>query len=572
MQSSNYVFKCLPLLASVLGNKYGVKVVIQGSKAETDGNTIYIPQLPADAQSKTVALVRGYIDHEAAHVRASDFQALNDARLDHVTKWLTNAIEDWRVERKLSEAYPGCRQNMHWLAKRLFVDEQSGAGDKTSASDVLEYVLLTVRAWEVSEIEPVRQFLRKRLDAPFQGLIDKIDPVLASVRNYCPDTSSAIDYARMIAQCLKQWQPPAQNNEQKSAQGDTTESHENGNFDTSKAEDVEAKSEQKNHVPKMPSSSHNHADRQSKSVISGQNEILAECCFPQEQKPDEDVTSLFRLSPESLPASIGDILKDKITEVAEGVGVSCFHIAEECSEQLIPMSDHEQLEVRKSTGGLRSRLQGVLQATRQQRCFVGRKGSLDSGKIFRVAICNPKICKALSAKKELNTAVHIVLDASGSMEGRRMRLANQASFAIANALHHIRGITTGITAFHGFDGPKVMPMLHHGISVGQMGKASASGGTPLAAALWWVLQKMVLLKEERKIILLLSDGAPDTDDPYQDALEACKKLGVEVYGIGIQSEQIKSVIPKESRVIDKLPELTSAVFSILSKALTSEAR
>ena len=42
------ILNCLPLLASVLGDRYGVQVRIGGSGAYTDGKVIHIPALPLD--------------------------------------------------------------------------------------------------------------------------------------------------------------------------------------------------------------------------------------------------------------------------------------------------------------------------------------------------------------------------------------------------------------------------------------------------------------------------------------------------------------------------------------------
>ena len=44
------IMDCLPLLASVLGNQYGVTVEIGGSEAYTDGKTIHLPALPLDSE------------------------------------------------------------------------------------------------------------------------------------------------------------------------------------------------------------------------------------------------------------------------------------------------------------------------------------------------------------------------------------------------------------------------------------------------------------------------------------------------------------------------------------------
>lgn len=148
------ILGCLPLLASVLGNTYGVHVRIGGSDACTDGNMIQLPSLPVDCGEELLLLVRGFIDHESAHIRYTDFKAFKEAALDAVTKNLFNAIEDWRVENRLAAVFPGCRHNFHELIRRFFVEDatRERAGEISLALSVLNYVLLTVRSWDVPEV------------------------------------------------------------------------------------------------------------------------------------------------------------------------------------------------------------------------------------------------------------------------------------------------------------------------------------------------------------------------------------------------------------------------------------
>ena len=96
MIHSRDILNSLPLLAAVLGRNYGVEVRIGGNRAMTNGKVIHIPSLPLDREAALLGYARGYIDHEAAHIRHSDFAALKTANLDAVTFTLTNAIEDWR--------------------------------------------------------------------------------------------------------------------------------------------------------------------------------------------------------------------------------------------------------------------------------------------------------------------------------------------------------------------------------------------------------------------------------------------------------------------------------------------
>ena len=96
--------------------------------------------------------------HESGHIRYTDFSVLHAANLDPVTFNLFNCLEDWRVEKKLSGIFPGCRENLNWLIRRFFVEQaQPRAGDDSPALAVLDYVLLTVRAWNVDEVTPARQ-------------------------------------------------------------------------------------------------------------------------------------------------------------------------------------------------------------------------------------------------------------------------------------------------------------------------------------------------------------------------------------------------------------------------------
>ena len=63
--------QAMPIVASALGRKFGVRVTIGGDDAQTDGRTIQVPALPPDSQLIPVAW--GYLAHEAAHVRYTDF-------------------------------------------------------------------------------------------------------------------------------------------------------------------------------------------------------------------------------------------------------------------------------------------------------------------------------------------------------------------------------------------------------------------------------------------------------------------------------------------------------------------
>ncbi|MCD6389583.1 MAG: hypothetical protein J7L69_09225, partial [Desulfobulbaceae bacterium] len=111
------ISKSLPIVAKAMGDQMGVNVVIRGNSAATNGRTIYLPELPKDDTEATL-LARGFLDHEAAHVRLTDFSVIGDDHNPYL-KNLINIIEDIRIEKEMGRLYPGCAVNLRKLANHL---------------------------------------------------------------------------------------------------------------------------------------------------------------------------------------------------------------------------------------------------------------------------------------------------------------------------------------------------------------------------------------------------------------------------------------------------------------------
>lgn len=119
------IMSCLPLLACILGKQYNITVEIGGTTAYTNGKTIHIPSLKIDTDEIYINMTRGYVDHEAAHIRYTDFQLLQKANLTKLQFHLFNIIEDWRVETLLGKHFPGCRKNFDFIIAYLFGKEKT---------------------------------------------------------------------------------------------------------------------------------------------------------------------------------------------------------------------------------------------------------------------------------------------------------------------------------------------------------------------------------------------------------------------------------------------------------------
>ena len=527
------VLNCLPLLASVLGDQYGVQVRIGGSEACTNGKVIQLPSLPMDCEPELLALARSFVDHESGHIRHTDFVVLKAANLDPVTFNLFNCLEDWRIEKKLSAIFPGCRQNLNWLIRRFFVEEaQPRAGGDPPALAVLDYVLLTVRVWDVEEVNISRMAAAEVLRLHFPGLREVLDAILLKVYIHCPDTAAAIAYARQLAQSIRQWEPQQQEKKTRRNGADHTDSTSQGDQDISS--DCASQTQQ----PIFPS------------------------------KAKAQLTALFHAEAQDLPQNLGELLSTALVLCQAESAVENITVAVEGFRQSSALPEGHKLQALQASIALRTRLQGLLQARTQKRCRIGRRGALHPGSLHRLQTGNPRIFRREAEQTGLNTAVHILLDVSGSMSGAPIVLARQACFAVAKALENIKGVNPAVTAFPAMASTSsVFPIMRHGQKVPDSFDINASGGTPLAAALWWVMQTMLFLREQRKIILIITDGVPDSTHAATHVVGVAQKLGFEVYGLGIRDEHISHLLPQTSRVINDLPDLAPTMFDMLQDAL-----
>ena len=487
-----------------------------------------------DCEPELLALAKGFTDHEAAHIRHTDFGVLKAANLDPVTFNLFNCLEDWRVEKKLSGIFPGCRRNLNWLIRRFFVEQaQPRAGDDSPALAVLDYVLLTVRAWDVDEVTPARQNAASIMEQYFPGLIEALDAILVKVYIYCPDTKAAVEYARQIAKCIRQWEPPRQ-------------------ASTSKR----ASTNDQGATPRATGEANDSATQ-----INQQSE-------PVQPSSDLPLKALFHAERQDLPQQLGEIMAIELANNSAESAGDALTVAVEGTRHATPLPAEQKLQALQASIALRTRLQGFLQAQTQRRCSIGRKGTLHVNSLHRLQVGNARVFQKESVQLGLNTAVHILLDVSGSMAGAPINLANRACFAVATALSHIRGVNPAVTAFPATTVTNsVFPIMRHGQAMPDMFDIRASGGTPLVGALWWVLQTMLPLKEQRKMLLVITDGMPDNPLAANNAIGVAQQLGFEVYGLGIRDEHITHLLPHSSRVVNDLSDLVPAMFAMLQAAL-----
>lgn len=558
MENTNHVINVLPLIATVLGRKYGVRVHIGGERAYTNGRDIHLPALLLDSDETVLNVARGFLDHEAAHLRITDFDAFTSASLLPLEKRVWNMLEDFMVERKLGEMYPGCARNFHWLIKHVFLEDDDIQDEpRNSAMDIFNWLLLSVRAFAVPELSAQVEALAAKIDENYPELLPALSPLVREVPVVCVNTESCIQQARKMMTVIQQYaddhpEAPSSKERENKQQENAAES----------ADQKDSSSQPSNTT--QPSSDNGEATEPA-SNTEGDEEV------PQTLQE-------FLHEPDGMESmDFGEKLEDLLRDFA-GQSENRLAVAIIGENKCVPFTQEEINDIRRSTTGLRTRLQGLLQAHNPIRTRIGRSGRVDSRLMARLTVNDPRIFMRKGERQGINTAIHILLDASYSMAGERIILACQSCYAVASALESVPGVSVAVTAFPAGmvftdSGDALLeetlwPVLGPKQRLHPDFNYEANGGTPLAEALWWVMQQLQIRPENRKILLILSDGMPDNMQAARNIIGLHQKHGHEVYGIGIVTEAMKLLLPKHCcRGLYNLEELAPAMFDLMRKSL-----
>ena len=223
---------------------------------------------------------------------------------------------------------------------------------------------------------------------------------------------------------------------------------------------------------------------------------------------------------------------------------------------------------------------GLVQSEKRNGSRTTRSGNrIQSTRLTRARLGDTRIFKKRVEKQAVNTAVHLLVDMSYSMrfplEGGAVpyKVANEASLAIATALEGIHGVNPAVTYFRGHGTSPVISAIKHGQCVAnntEKFRCLPDGTTPMAEAVWYAGFELLQQREEKKLVVVVTDGEPDSDVAMMDVVARCEASGIELIGIGIGSDSIKSFV-KKSTVISRVEDLPKTLFTLIGDSLTKAA-
>ena len=567
----------LALIAKVLGRKYDITVTIAGQIACTSGKEITIPVVSGDHAE---ALAHGYIDHEAAHVRYTDFSV---QLTDNFAGDLLNILEDVRIEQAIGWEYPGCIANLRELTRILV--EQHGAfrpDPSHPSQSILSWIMALTRIAVLSH-DAMRQtrdsaepLVRLILGEQFNQAVQLLDRT-GTLRSTRETAALRDELMKLIRNAAQEQQAHGQSRTFQSASGsngDTGLGNQDGKSPQKNATNTnggqQTKDDGKQQAPSQPSAKSDNGTSSGLQTM-GQSSASLETA---RQAISEALSGKSIGSYGNVGEKLAELLCQNATESSfNGSGAASPRLP--TAQPLRNACGYDDISaLRVHTAALRARLQGLVQASKQKRSTPASSGHrLDSRVLTRLRVGDTRVFNRKEEKRAVNTAVCMLLDSSGSMGNstllNKMGIASRACFVASEALYSIPGVRTAIATFKGFDN-RVFPMVDFGEKPDHSRfNITGSGGTRLGHALWWAWGELCLRRETRKICIAFSDGDTGDGPVTQAAIKRMRESGIEVIGIGIQDTSIKRYLPDNHRIIKNLDQFTPALLELLREKLVA---
>jgi len=637
--------KALPIVAMAVGDKHGIKVHVGGDVACTNGKQIFIPSLPEGKEARVLA--RGFIDHEAAHVRYTNFQVPMDS--------LTNSLEDVRIEGRIGEKFPGSKKNLKDLVSHLANSGMIQVSPQDPAVDVIgKYANLTMRRDRLGQdLEGLAGEAEQVFEARFGAKAKKwADNVLSKKLT---STKKAQDMAQELYKLVGQNQQ-GQDQQGQSQQGDgqdsqsdaesgeseQDESGQDGQSAADSGEDEqsddgqagsgdyeEGSDEGSNDGQSLGSSNSNDAsddasgnasDEEQSGESGGSNSSGTDDDDEADEEAndssgdgsgegsgdDSQAGSEFSASGSDESGSdtsgdsqdsqagqngsgqtgsdnpkdgsfqgLGEILREELNaQGQQGDNVGPGVIAEKSVSEATSRVPEPHLPFSPERAGresvkLRRRLKGLLEAKHRRGEHTCRSGRNFAKKdLHRLATKDTRVFSRKIERQAPNTAIHVLLDTSGSMQGIELIQTLEAGYAIGKALDKIQHAQYAISGFPGKSGDNYVDRVksfeekldHTRFSL------TADNTTPTAEAMWYAVSTLAPRREERKIVFVVTDGRPNDWDAVIQMDTWLRRREVEVVGIGINLPLVQELF-RDSLIIQRLKELTPALFKALEKKL-----
>ncbi len=586
MSENGFFITSMSKLASMLGARYGIKVQVSGIGAFTNyGGKSPIINLPLiTAERGQEVLLRGYIDHEAGHVRYTNRNIFDNARVQKVylVRTLWNICEDVYVERRMSAAFRGCGQNLRRIAITLFRGKIEPTTSEPVLEQALSYILYGCRSIPVQELRPEAEVLRDAF--PWPSILPELDKLIARsavTKNSGECLSLAEEMEGLIVYAYKQEYDKKQSQDSQDSQSGQGQDSQSGQ---GQGQDSQGQDSQSGHKP-LTKAEQKRAASLKKKLDKAIEKIAKEQVGSDNTTPGE----MWEIMKKDMAASInaghgyyssgaediqrkldiGKVIADQIATSNDVYKYTrCRSMTIRKAAGCNPLSQDDIVLGDRMAVQLASRMSSVLQTRSLVKRGTGSVGTrLDNHRLYRPAVGDARIFRHDVPGRTPDVEIMCLVDTSGSMCGDSISTVNQTVYAIVKATQNIRGCAVGIMSFNSI--MESVKDMHTPVPPVRLTRMEADGGTFLGSALMRVLDCFTE-KARRHVVIILTDGMADDLPILSSALDRAEQNAVEVYGLGIGDggSYIGDVMGREHfREVRQNSAIPAALLGMLGEAL-----
>jgi hypothetical protein len=582
MKNIHQLQEALVRTTKVLAGK-NLPVHLEGFQPRVEYDTVtkkpvrvFLPVVPDNAPPKLIDAIHGFIDHECSHVLFSDSEDITDTTKSKLWHFIHNCIEDPRVNKAMGGHFPGSRKNIKRSYDFIFNEMNADGKPSPYSKEYVEgldlsdpeakakFQLTYAPLWFAGKMGDTlsrEKFNELHLDMYYDDVLDKADPDMLR-------RLDGVDSALDVKELSDYW-----------TEYFNEELHDKMNPSKGKGKDGEkSKGDMDKFIEDLKTTEDQLADK-----IEHE---LKDCVI--ESKEYIYWTDRF------------DKKLNKHDIVAE---------VQRNTRSTLDIAGFEE-KTKQVTNFMAKDLRRLLE-DRRRRYYIGgyKSGKLNARSLFSVKCGNDRIFKKRNEVRDINAAVSLLVDMSGSMHNEKIYTAMQSAYAYAMTLQQLKvpyeiyGFVTEngnsemrmghaefikknpsveplivnaqnperIYAFKEFDGAfdinTKIAMTGAANNACQMIQNEDSKHVQLA------LKRLSVRPEKVKALFVFSDGMPaycfaHTKRSYDQlkflADNAKSRYGVDVYSIGIQSECV-SKFYKSYKVITEVSQLPGAMFEFLRK-------
>ena len=568
----------LPLLIGSYAKRYGVELMMYGHTAYTNGKQITIPRIDL-SDPEGLEMAYGYVAHECGHLVFTDFDCFKELRQDSSDFGMFNALEDARVNYLQTRSWPGLLKTFNFQYDTLKRDSCEFLRQLRDAGDLTTLLILYCNYrshWEAGFTgKGVRHLMRYAHVALLSQLPEAVIEMLNHIIYRVAFRQTSDDVMEVSRSALEFIRRFIRKN--------------NAEYDRAAKENQESRGSNANGEDSEEDLFGSKAKKPRKVSFE---RMFKDLELPKElvKKLSEEFTEMLNAeTPDNAPAGRVNRMK-ALSRTFDGNAPTAASEIERRSYSTggsqdfggtvtgMPrpaLNDALYQKVIRN-GSFRYQIENMMRSYDEW-----MNGTKTSGKEIDVLayanryINDFHVFRNKSIRQCVNTTVHLLVDASGSMAAlcpdsniRRYEVANQVALSLALGMENISNLTSEVTYFPGTyaEYDTIRTPKQSVKSRARYFDQLPHSCTPLTQALLHAVEKLPEKSPyQRDIIIVITDGKPDCYDTAKKVIDRCGELGVEIYGIGIGENTAVSDLFRESEKVSDAAELPEAMKRLMKR-------